>query len=176
MKISLVLLLLFATSLAGCAQKDFAALRNGIEARGHYIEGVPFYKQSEDTCGPAALAGVLAFWDKPASLDDITAAIYVPKLKGTLPMDMEDYARKAGFETASSAGTLDDLKSALRGNQPVICLLDLGFGPYRRPHYIVVLGFDDTNAVLIGHDGRRTASWPTMPLKRFGSVRGNGCS
>jgi hypothetical protein len=31
------------------------------------------------------------------------------------------------------------------------CLLDLGFGLYRRPHYIVVVGFDDENAVIGMH-------------------------
>ncbi len=147
------MLILSATLPAACADKDFSALRQGIETRGHYIQGVPFYKQSEDTCGPAALAGVLAFWGRPAALDEITAAVYVPKLRGTLPMDMENYARNAGFDTASSSGTLDDLKSSLRRGMPVICLLDLGFGLYHRPHYIIAVGFDDENAVLIEHDG-----------------------
>ncbi len=158
MKLPYLAILLFTAFLAACAQRDFSELRKGIEARGHYVEGVPFYRQSEDTCGPAALAGVLAFWGRPAALDDITAAVYVPKLRGTLPMDMENYARNAGFETASSAGTLDDLKTALRRNLPVICLLDLGFGLYRRPHYVIAVGFDDRNAVLIEHDGLQANS------------------
>ncbi len=158
MKFHCLVIMLFAMCFAACAQRDFSALREGIEARGHYIEGVPFYRQNEDTCGPAALAGVLAYWDKPVSLDEITTAIFVPKLRGTLPMDMEQYARSAGFETASSAGTLDEVKSSLRRNLPVICLLDLGIGLYRRPHYIIAVGFDDVNAVLIEHDGLRETS------------------
>ncbi len=150
---SRAIILLSATFLAACASKDFSDLRQGIDTRGHYIQGVPFYRQNEDTCGPAALAGVLAYWGRPAALDEITARIYVPKLRGTLPMDMENYARNAGFDAASSAGTLDDLKSSLRRDMPVICLLDLGFGLYHRPHYIIAVGFDDENAVLIEHDG-----------------------
>ncbi len=150
-----VIIILSAAFFAACAGKNFSDLREGIETRGHYIQGVPFYRQSEDTCGPAALAGVLAFWGRPAVLDEITAKVYVPKLRGTLPMDMENYARSAGFDTASSFGTLDALKSFLRRGVPVICLLDLGFGLYRRPHYIIAVGFDDQNAVLIEHDGLR---------------------
>ncbi len=149
------IILFIAVFLTSCAGKDFSQLRQGIESRGHYIQNVPFYKQSEDTCGPAALAGVLAYWGRDVDLNEITARIYVPKLRGTLPMDMENYARNTGFDTSSSAGTLDDLKSFLRQNIPVICLLDLGFGIYQKPHYIIAIGFDDTNAVLIEHDGRQ---------------------
>ena len=88
--------------IAGCGEKGLAAIRPGLEARGYYIEGVPFVKQTEYDCGPAALAGVLAFHGRPADLETITAAIYVPKLRGTLPMDLERYAKDAGLKTASS--------------------------------------------------------------------------
>jgi ABC-type bacteriocin/lantibiotic exporter with double-glycine peptidase domain len=140
-------------SITGCGGKNFAGLRSGIESRGHYIEGVPFYRQSESTCGPAALASVLAFWGRQVNLEEITAKVYLPKLRGTLPMDMESYARGAGFKTGSSAGTLEELKVYIRKEMPVICLLDLGFGIYQKPHYVTVIGFDDMNEVIIEHDG-----------------------
>ena len=146
-------LLLAAAPFTGCAGKDFNSLRAGIERRGHYIEGVPFYRQRESSCGPAALATVLAFWGRPSDLERITDKVYLPELRGTLPMDMETFLREAGFETSSSAGTLGQLKAWVRSNVPVICLLDLGFGPYRQPHYVTVIGFDDVNAVIIAHDG-----------------------
>jgi ABC-type bacteriocin/lantibiotic exporter with double-glycine peptidase domain len=148
------LLLWMAMSFStGCAEKHFAEIKPGIETRGHYIEKVPFYRQSESTCGPAALAGVFSFWGRPADLDRITAKIYIPKLGGTLPMDMENFAREAGFATASSEGTLRELKAYARKGIPVICMLDLGFGLYHQPHYITMVGFDDVNAVIIVHDG-----------------------
>jgi ABC-type bacteriocin/lantibiotic exporter with double-glycine peptidase domain len=137
----------------GCAGKDFSEVRPGIETRGHYIENVPFHRQGSSDCGPAALASVLAFWGRPVSMEQITANIYLPQLRGTLPMDMERFARESRFETASSAGTLDRLKARLRADIPVICLVDLGFSLYRRPHYTTVIGFDDVNAVVIMHDG-----------------------
>lgn len=149
----IIVFVLGASSLTGCAGRDFTALRPGMEKRGHYIEGVPFYRQNESTCGPAALAGVLAFWSRPATLEQITAKVYLPELRGTLPMDMETYLRNAGFETESSSGTLEELKGQIRRGVPVICLLDLGFGPYREPHYVTVIGFDDVNSVIIAHDG-----------------------
>jgi ABC-type bacteriocin/lantibiotic exporter with double-glycine peptidase domain len=162
----LFLLGILAILSAGCGAKSFEAVRPRIEARGHYIDGVPFVKQSGNDCGPAALAGVLAYYGRPADLAAITTAIYLPKLRGTLPMDLEQYARTAGFQTRSSGSTMDDLKAAIGRNNPVICLLDLGFGPYRQPHYVTVTGFDDGNKIVIMHDGA-TAN-RTMTYETFG--------
>jgi len=149
----------------GCGAKSFAPIQPGIEARGHYIGGVPFFRQTEQDCGPAALAGVLAFHGKPADLKTITASIYLPKLRGTLPMDLERYAKGSGLTTTSPDGTADALRSAVRKNIPVICLLDLGFGPYRQPHYVTVIGFDDGNGLFILHDG--TTPNETMDYEAF---------
>ena len=95
----------FIAALPGCGAANFDAVRPGLEARGHYIEGVPFVKQTEYDCGPAALASVLSFQGKAADLERITASVYLPKLRGTLPMDLERYAKDEGFKTSSSAGT-----------------------------------------------------------------------
>lgn len=164
------LLLLGMSFIPACAGKDFAALRPGLEIRGRYIEGVPFYRQSESTCGPAALASILAFWGRPISQEQIAAKIYLPELRGTLPMDMENFAREAGFKTASSAGTLAELKNSIRKGVPVICLLDFGFSFYHRPHYVSVIGFDDVNAVFIMHDGLKPNS--VMRYNEFNKVWG----
>lgn len=139
--------------VTGCTGKDFAALRPGLESRGAYIEGVPFYQQSESTCGPAALASMLDFRGRPESLEHITEKIYHPELRSTLPMDMENYAREAGFKTESSSGSLGELKAYIRKGIPVICLLDTGFSLYHQPHYVTVIGYDDVHKVFIVHDG-----------------------
>ncbi|MGE5172559.1 MAG: C39 family peptidase [Betaproteobacteria bacterium] len=150
----LILIALLATvSFTACAGRNFADLKPGLEERGHYIGNVPFFRQGEDSCGPAALASVASFWGRQVSLEQIKASVYLAELRGTLPMDMERYLGEAGFKTTSSAGTLDELKAHVRKNVPVICLLDLGFGLYRRPHYVTVIGFDDVNGVIIAHDG-----------------------
>jgi predicted double-glycine peptidase len=149
----LFLLCLLAALAAGCAARPFTEIQDGLEARGHYINGVPFVRQTGNDCGPAALAAVLSFQGKQPDLAAITASIYLPKLGGTLPMDMERYAKEAGFQTDASSGTLDTLRQAIRINVPVICLLDLGFGLYRQPHYVTVIGFDDGNRLFVLHDG-----------------------
>ncbi len=148
-----IALLMLIAAAAGCAGKSFSDLRPGLEQRGHYIEGVPFYRQGESSCGPAALASVAAFWGQEVSLDQIIARVYLPELRGTLPMDMEKYLQERGFETASSPGTLSALENEVRRNVPVICLLDLGYGLYRVPHYVTVIGFDAAGKAFIVHDG-----------------------
>lgn len=145
--------ILAMVSFTACARSNFADLQPGLEGRGHYIINVPFYRQEENACGPAALASVASFWGQRVNLDQIRASVYVAKLRGTLPMDMERFMREAGFKTTSSAGTLDELKTRIREDVPVICLLDLGLGLYRRPHYVTVVGFDDMKRVIIAHDG-----------------------
>ncbi len=148
------LIVVFAAAvLAGCAGQDFAALQPGLDERGHYIEGVPFFRQGESSCGPAALASIVSFWGQRVQLDEIIAKVYLPDLRGTLPMDMERYLRNRGFMTTTAAGTLDGLKAQIRRNVPVICLLDLGLGLYRKPHYVTAIGFDDGHKAMIVHDG-----------------------
>ena len=156
-KRSCIFLLVFAVLLimhsAGCSEKSFASLQPGLDKEGHYIDGVLFFKQEDSSCGPAALASVASYWGKRVSMDQVIAKVYLPQLRGTLPMDMESFLREQGLETMSSAGTLDALKDQIRNDMPVICLIDLGFSVYRRPHYVTVIGFDDVDAVIIAHDG-----------------------
>ncbi|MHB8845695.1 MAG: C39 family peptidase [Nitrospirota bacterium] len=144
---------LLTVLITGCTGRRFAEIKPGLEARGAYIEGVPFYQQREKTCGPAALAGILEFRGRPESLERITGKIYHPELRGTLPMDMESYAREAGFTTGSSSGSFGELKGYIRKGVPVICLLDMGFSLYHQPHYVSVIGYDDVHKVFIVHDG-----------------------
>lgn len=145
---------LMLTGIAtGCMGKKFAEIRPGLETRGSYIEGVPFYQQSESTGGPAALASILDFRGRPESLERITEKIYLPELRGTLPINMEKYAREAGLKTESSRGSLGELKAYIKKGIPVICLLDIGFSLFHEPHYVSVIGFDDGNEVFIVHDG-----------------------
>lgn len=143
-----------AIAVSACSSPRIEDVVQGIEQRGHYIEGVPFFKQAEDDCGPTAMASVLGFLGRHTMPEEIRAEIFTPKLRGTLPMDMEQYVRSQGLHAESMKGRLDDIEAAIRKNIPVILLLDMGFGPYRRPHYVVAIGFDRVKRVVLMHDGR----------------------
>jgi hypothetical protein len=167
-------LLVFAILLVivpwGCSEKKFATIQTGLAKKGHFIYGVPFFKQRDSSCGPAALASVTSYWGKKVSMDQVIAKVYLPQLQGTLPMDMESFLREHGFKTESLAGSLDELKEQVKKDVPVICLIDLGFSVYRRPHYVTVIGFDDDDTVVIVHDGlkaQRVISYEQF-LKEWG--------
>lgn len=155
--------------LASCSRGlKFETLRPGIEAGGHYIANVPFFKQPAAACGPAALASVLSFQGSTADLEAIRTSVYLPALRGTLPFDMDRYAREQGFRVGSGPGSYETLTTALRENRPVICLLDLGFSLYKKPHYVTATGFDDVRGLVIMHDGEIPDR--VMPKERFLAV------
>ena len=140
--------------VCACApEMRFETLREGIESRGHYIDGVPFLRQPVSSCGPAALATVFSFLGRSVEIEAIKRTIYLPSLQGTLPSDMERYPRSQGFQVTPGPNTYDALAAALRENVPVICLLDLGYSMYKQPHYVTVIGYDDVRGAIIMHDG-----------------------
>jgi ABC-type bacteriocin/lantibiotic exporter with double-glycine peptidase domain len=151
--------------LHGCGPKRFEEIRPGLETRGHYVGPVPFYRQTDHACGPAALASVLAYHRRAVDLEGLTRKIVIPKIGGALPMDLERAAKEQGLRTATAHGDRDLLFASLKRDLPVICLLDLGTGPLKQPHYVVLTGFDDGNRLFILHDG--AAPDRTMSYERF---------
>jgi ABC-type bacteriocin/lantibiotic exporter with double-glycine peptidase domain len=167
-----VLWILLSLSLfvPGCGPKTFADIELGIQSRGHYVEDVPFYRQTSYACGPAALASVFAYWKHPVDLDQLTRSIVLVDLQGTLPMDMERAAKDAGLRTTTAHGDRALLLASIKRNVPVICLLDLGFGPLQQPHYVTIVGYDDGNLLFIMHDGSEPNR--TISYDRFETVWG----
>ncbi len=150
----LLLLIAGCAALAGgCAGTSFEELRQDSRSVLRLVLGVPFIAQSEKDCGPAALAGVLRFFGQDGNVEQITSGVYSPALGGTLPMDLVRYVRELGFRAESRSGSMDQIKAEVNQGRPVITLLDLGFGPYRQPHYVTVIGYEEFRAVVIMHDG-----------------------
>lgn len=152
--LAIALLLFFC----GCASiTDIDAVKEGIEADpegGAYIEGVPFFPQEEYYCGPASLASVLGFYGLTIEQQDIADEVYLPGLKGTLPIDILLYAKGKGFNTSYYSGSTDDLKRQISMNRPVMLFLNVGYNTYPKGHYIVAVGYNDGMSVFIAHSGR----------------------
>ncbi len=132
------------------------------------IEGVPFIRQDSQFCGPASLASVMTFYGVHEDQKKIGAAVYSEKLQGALITDLERYARQEGFETKSGQGTVDGVKTELDRGRPVIVLVDLGFWVVSKPHYLVVIGYDDEG--FTAHDGYTPAN--RYPYARFSEIWG----
>jgi ABC-type bacteriocin/lantibiotic exporter with double-glycine peptidase domain len=156
-RIGLVCALLAATLLfpAGCAPRTTLdpVRANLVGGRGHLISTVPFIAQEEFHCGPAALAMVLQYYGASVGQDEIAREIYLPSVRGTLNLDLEFFARRRGFQARSFPGTLDRVKAELKQDHPLIVFQDLGFAAYPRPHFAVLVGYDDAAEAVVLHSG-----------------------
>jgi ABC-type bacteriocin/lantibiotic exporter with double-glycine peptidase domain len=119
------------------------------------IVGVPFILQGPGTCGPAALASVMAYYGEPIDLKTISTDTYTPEVKGAIFADLENFARERGFCTEFKQGDPGTIKEAIERRRPVIVLVDLGFWVISRPHYLVVTGYDEHG--FTAHCGYRAA-------------------
>lgn len=141
---------------AGCAGVGPEAVRRDLLAgrsQGRYLTGVPFIPQTAGYCGPASLAMVLRYWGEAVNQEEIGAALYLPSAKGTLNLDLEFYARRRGFRAEGFRGTLAEVKAEIDQGRPVIVFQDQGIGPLAFPHFLVVIGYDDTRELILAHSG-----------------------
>jgi tetratricopeptide (TPR) repeat protein len=108
---------------------------------------VPFVAQQKDTCGAAALAMVMGYWNQAASHDEIAARLLSPHLKGILGSKLEDYARSRGLQAVAYEGDLDQLREYVDKGRPLIVAWRVGRGRF---HNVVVVGHDADHLVV--HD------------------------
>ena len=83
---SSILILILVFVLISCSQKTstYENIFSSDDAR--VIENVPFVKQKDWFCGPAAMASVMGFYGRSISQDEIAKEVYTPKLKGHTPL------------------------------------------------------------------------------------------
>lgn len=124
----------------------------------------PFAQQTRgDDCAGVALASLLGHAGINVTPAEIDAAVYDPRLGGALLPDLERFAAKAGAQPRSARGDAAQLRTLLQNGRPVLVPLDLGWGPWRRPHYVVVYGAGiDSLLMHVRRDEIRE-----MPLTEF---------
>ena len=151
-------LLLLTSCLAPNRAVVLEEIKNNPSA-GAYIKDVPFFPQQDYMCGPASLASVTMYWNRGnTDVEEITAGIYIERLKGTLPLDMLLYAREKGFDVEYYSGSMDDLREKLSGGFPLILFLNLGLKSYPMGHYVVAVGYSDVVAAVLVHSGTEKES------------------
>jgi tetratricopeptide (TPR) repeat protein len=127
-------------------------LDNDID-EGHYIDGLRFFKQDKNFCGPAALAVVMNYWGDDITQEKIAEHIYKESIKGSLTVDLESYAYKRGFFAQAGSFTLDELGPKLRDGIPIIVIVQVM--PFiKKNHYLVLFGYNDTREVVIVYSGK----------------------
>ena len=132
--------------LAGCAQlvPQTMGLRNAWPAGTPWqveIAGVPFFPQTENQCGPAAMATVLAQTGLAVTPEKLTDQLYLPARQGSLQVEMLAAPRRWGRVGYLLAPRYADVLREVAAGNPVIVLQDVG-DFFTEWHYAVLAGFN----------------------------------
>ena len=126
---------------------------------------VPFFPQTRDHCGPAALATVLADIGMPADPERLADAVFLPSRAGSLQLEMLGGARRQGAVATRLPRELQALLHEVAAGHAVIVLQNLGLAFAPRWHYAVVVGYDLVERKLILRSG--TTQRATLALRTF---------
>ncbi|MCL5669750.1 MAG: C39 family peptidase [Acidobacteria bacterium] len=135
-----------------------ALLGTALAAPGGLWLNVPFVHQKTNGCGAACISMVMQYWQQsedgrvPAAADagQIERTLYNPQAKGIYAADMERYFRQNGFRVFAFSGQWQDLKHHLSKGRPLI--VSLGEGRMEPLHYVVVVGLDWQEHVVLVND------------------------
>jgi tetratricopeptide (TPR) repeat protein len=152
-------------ALAACATPQIPQLgeEGGLPAQAE-VGSVPFHPQTENHCGPAALAMVLGWSGAQARPEDVAGQVLTPGREGSLGHDLVAAARRADRLAVPVHG-LEALLAELAAGHPVLVLQNLGLGWYPQWHYAVAIGYDLEAGTLTLHSGEEQGL--VVPLTTF---------
>lgn len=127
------------------------------------LENVPFYPQRAFQCGPAALAGVLTYQGIATRPEEIAETVFDKDRRGTLSLDMVLYARSRGIKAEWYQGSVADIYDNISMKTPLVVMVDQGIGPIRKPHFMVLIGYDSKG--IFANSGRSEKKH--FPWNRF---------
>ena len=150
--------------LAGCATPQMPAVgQSGLPAQAE-VANVPFHQQTENNCGPAALATVLGWSGVPAAPEEVAEQVLTPGRGGSLGHDLVAAARRADRLAVPVHG-LEPLLAELAAGHPVLVLQNLGLDWYPQWHYAVAIGYGLEAGTLTLRSGEEATQ--VMPLATF---------
>lgn len=117
------------------------------------LTATPFIPQTENYCGPAALATVIEAQGRAVNLTELGQQLYLPKREGSLQIEMDANARSFGMLAYPLAENIHDLLIEVAAGNPVLVFQNLGFSWSPRWHYAVVIGFDLEQGEIILRSG-----------------------
>jgi len=157
----------FALSVTGCvsAEQFLTAEERPLSPNALYVKQVPFYPQTQYQCGPASLATVLNYWGRHVTPEQIAQEIYRPGMKGTLSLDLWQYAKAQDFQASVRQGSWEFLETQVSRERPIIAFLNLGFRQVPLGHFLVVVGVDPEDKSVIAYSGVEKNQ--RIPFDRF---------
>ncbi|MCC6209559.1 MAG: PA2778 family cysteine peptidase [Burkholderiales bacterium] len=162
-----------ALGLAGCmslpqTEALMAARPAGLAPRVE-LEEVPYHRQDDFLCGPAALAMVFNAAGVPADVASVTPLVYLPGRQGSLQAEMLGATRRSGLVAYTPAPRLEDLLRELAAGTPVVVLVNFSFMRALPVwHYAVLVGYDlERREFVVRSAGRRRDLWSFAFLEFF---------
>jgi len=157
----------FSLSMAGCVSADqfLRGEERPLSPNALYVKQVPFYPQTQYQCGPASLATVLNYWGRHVTPEQIAQEIYRPGMKGTLSLDLWQYAKAQDFQASVRQGSWEFLETQVSRERPIIAFLNLGFRQVPLGHFLVVVGVDPEDKSVIAYSGVEKNQ--RIPFDRF---------
>ena len=148
-------LLAFVLSLSGCATAPGSSRVDASTQMPASVEltHIGFYPQTQDQCGPAALATVLESAGVVRTLTQLQAEVYVPQRQGSLQFEMLGGARRAGVLPYVLNGDLSDLWQEVAAGHPVVVLQNLRWEWLPLWHYAVLVGYDHARQTVVLRSG-----------------------
>lgn len=114
---------------------------NALPARIELTQ-VPFYPQTEDQCGPAALAMMLTHAGVTRTPAQMRDEVYLPLRQGSVPIEMVSAVRRTGLTPQQLRPSLHDLLQYVSHGQPATVLMNVRWRLWPQWHYAVVVGYD----------------------------------
>lgn len=99
------------------------------------------------------------------TLDEISEAVFLPELKGSLAFDLARFPREHGLTASTYLGGPEDLKKHIQKGHPLITFLNLGNRFFQVGHFLVVIGYAEEGRWFITHSGGERAK--PIPYERF---------
>ncbi|SMF26951.1 cysteine peptidase family C39 domain-containing protein [Pseudobacteriovorax antillogorgiicola] len=147
----LIFLCLHVFWLSGCSHRsktlDPELVENSV------ILPVPFVAQESDYCGPATVAMVAQYFGKSVSQEELAPLMITPSRKGALTIDMYSVSRRLGLNFTRASG-LGEITDNLKSENPAIVLLEVGPFFWKKWHYAVVVGVNESRELIYVHSGQ----------------------
>ena len=119
------------------------------------LTSTPFFPQTTDQCGPAALASALTFSGSAVSPETLREEIHLPDRAGSLQVELVAATRRHGRIPYVFQSRPDALLDFVYEGHPVVVLQNLGVRWRPVWHYAVVVGFDAQADRLVLRSGAR---------------------
>jgi ABC-type bacteriocin/lantibiotic exporter with double-glycine peptidase domain len=158
--VAFALLTVFALGSAGCYRgkaRTVSLADLDREPGWLVVRDVPEVRQeSDEDCGPAALAMVLAHWGIPNAAREIRQAVPSSEVGGVTAGALRQFTRTKGLSAFLISGRSADLEHELRARRPVLVgLVQRYTGGRALTHYEVVVGLNPaTRRILLLDPGR----------------------